>query len=188
MELYPKISNYKRVNLIAYIMFTISIMIGGASIVVNFLTDTTILWSLIVIIGIIHTWVTVITSIRSNINIVRETIIQLVAISVICFVIDWITKYRNWSIDYAIPITIITANTIVFLLTIINHKKHAKYFRYEIIVFLLSLFPGITMILKWNNKFILPIISLGINLLTLFNVLIVCRKEIITELKKIFHM
>ena len=54
MTLYPRVRNVKKVNLAVKIMLLISIIAGIICILVNVLTSTRYMWSIIVIVGIIY--------------------------------------------------------------------------------------------------------------------------------------
>lgn len=118
MTLYPKVRNVKEINLASGIMLIISFAIAITCVIVNLCTSTRYLWCLIVIAGIVYSWITVIYSISRNVNIGSSVTLQFIVISLLVLCIDYIFDYKGWAINLAIPIIIIIANTTMLILTI----------------------------------------------------------------------
>lgn len=188
-SLYPKIRNVKKDNIAIKVMIIISIIVSLICLITNICTSTKYMWSFIVIIGIIYSWVTVMYSIHRNVNIASNVMIQLIAISIITICIDYIIGYAGWSVNLAIPIIIMVANTTMFILTISSFHKY-KYAIYQLIIFVLSIIPlGILFIA--NNIITEPlftIISSSIAVFTFVFSLILCGRNIIEELDRRLHM
>ena len=83
MTLYPKVRNVKTSNLAIKIMGIVSILIILVCTIVNLCTSQKYLWFLIVIAGIIYSWVTVLYSVDRNVNIASNVMIQTIAISIL---------------------------------------------------------------------------------------------------------
>ena len=190
MTLYPKIINVKKGHIAIKILAILSLVIAGTCLIINACTSTRFLWSLIVIAGIVYTWVTVTYSIRRNINIASSVMIQLIAISLLTVCIDYIIGYSGWSINLAIPIIICVANVTIFILTLVSVHRYLKYAVYQLIIFLLSMiplviffvFPGVI-----TNP-IFMIISSSIALFIFVFSLILCGRSIVEELDRRLHM
>lgn len=190
MTLYPKIINVKSGHLAIKIMAIISLIIAGVSMIINACTSTRFLWSLIVIAGIVYTWVTVTYSIRRNINIASSVMIQLIAISILTLCIDYILGYSGWAINLAIPIIICVANVTIFILTLVSVHRYLKYAVYQLIIFVLSMIPLI-IFFAFPGVITTPIfmiISSSIALFTFVCSLILCGRSIMEELDRRLHM
>lgn len=190
MTLYPKIINVKSGHLAIKIMTIISLIIAGVCMILNACTSTRFLWSLIVIAGIVYTWVTVTYSIRRNINIASSVMIQLIAISILTLCIDYILGYSGWAINLAIPIIICVANVTIFILTLVSVHRYLKYAVYQLIIFVLSMIPLI-IFFAFPGVITTPIfmiISSSIALFTFVCSLILCGRSIMEELDRRLHM
>ena len=190
MTLYPKIINVKSGHLAIKIMAIISLIIAGVCMILNACTSTRFLWSLIVIAGIVYTWVTVTYSIRRNINIASSVMIQLIAISILTLCIDYILGYSGWAINLAIPIIICVANVTIFILTLVSVHRYLKYAVYQLIIFVLSMIPLI-IFFAFPGVITTPIfmiISSSIALFTFVCSLILCGRSIMEELDRRLHM
>ena len=190
MTLYPKVRNVKKGNIAIKIMIIISIVVALTCGIINLCTSTKYLWCLIVIAGIIYSWVTVIYSIHRNINIASSVMIQLIAISLLNICIDYIIGYKGWAINLAIPIIIIIANITILILTIVSISRYYKYAVYQLIIFVFSILP-LVIYMAFEGIITTPIftiISTSIAVFTFIISLILCGRNIIEELDRRLHM
>ena len=190
MTLYPKIRNVKRGNIAIKIMAIVSIVIALTCTIVNLCTSTRYLWCLIVMVGIIYSWITVIYSVHRNINIASNVVLQTIAISALTLCIDYILGYQGWAINLAIPIIIIVANVTILVLTIVSVRRYYKYAIYQLILSVLSFIPLI-ILLAFDGIITRPIFTIiasSIAAFTLVMSLILCGRNIIEELDRRLHM
>ena len=127
MTLYPKIRNVKTGNLAIEIMSIVSIVVSLACTIINLCTSTKYLWCVIVMGGIIYSWITVMYSVNRNVNIASNVVLQIVAISILTLCIDFVIGYRGWAINLAIPIIIMIANVTILVLTLASIRRDYKY-------------------------------------------------------------
>lgn len=189
MTLYPKIRNVKSGNVAIKVMVIISFAIAAICAIINICTSK-FLWSVIVIIGIIYAWITVLYSVHRNINIASNVMIQSIAISLLTLGIDYTIGYRGWAINLAIPIIFSIANITIFILTLVSLKRYYKYAIYQLIIFLLSIIPLIIAIVSDNiiKTPIFTIISSSIAVFVFIFSLILCGRSILEELNRRLHM
>ena len=189
MTLYPKIRNVKSGNVAIKVMVIISFAIAAICAIINICTSK-FLWSVIVIIGIIYAWITVLYSVHRNINIASNVMIQSIAISLLTLGIDYTVGYRGWAINLAIPIIFSIANITIFVLTLVSLKRYYKYAIYQLIIFLLSIIPLIIAIVSDNiiKTPIFTIISSSIAVFVFIFSLILCGRSILEELNRRLHM
>ena len=190
MTLYPKIRNVKNGNIAIKIMITISFLVAIICVIVNLCTTRDLWWSLIVIAGIIYSWITVSYSLHRNINIASSVMVQSIAISLLTLCIDYVIGYSGWAINVSIPIIISVANITILVLTIVSVHRYYRYVIYQLIIFVLSLIP--LFIEMWGTGIIywpiFTIISSGITVFTFLLSAILCGKSMIEELNRRLHM
>ena len=190
MTLYPKVRNMQKGNLGIKIMIIVSIVVSIISIIVNVFTSLKYLWCIIVIVGIIYSWVTVTYSLHRNINIASSVMIQTFAISALTLCIDYIIGYTGWAINLAIPIIIIVANTTILILTFVSIHRYYKYAIYQLIIFAVSMIP-LFIYFAFDNIIVNPIftiISSSIAVFTFVLSLILCGRTIVEELNRRMHI
>ena len=187
-KLYPKIMNISTSNKIMLIMTIISLVISITSVIVNIFVTRHFKWSLLVIAGVIYTWITVMNSIKKNLNIASRVMLQVILIDILCVALDWIIGYRGWSFTIAIPISIITANVTMLILLMCTFKIYTRYIIYQLIIFIWSMIPGVLCLIGLVPMNILTIIATPIAIITLFITIILFKKEVNEEMKKRFHL
>lgn len=187
-KLYPKIRNINRSNKLMLIMTIISFVISITSLIINYFVTRPFKWSLLVIAGVVYTWITVMNSIKKNINIASRVLLQVILINILCVVLDWIIGYRGWSFTIAIPISIITANVTMLILLMSTFKIYARYIIYQLIIFVWSMIPFVLCLIGWAPMNILTIIATPIAVAALLITIILFKKEVNEEMKKRFHL
>lgn len=190
MTLYPKIRNVKNGNIAIKIMVVVSLLASIICLIINLCTTKKLWWSLIVIAGIIYSWITVSYSLHRNVNIASSVMVQSIAVSLLTICIDYIIGYTGWAINLAIPIIISIANITLFVLTIVSTHKYYRYVVYQLIIFALSLIP--LFLQMWGSGIIFwpifTIISSGITVFTFLISAILCGKSMVEELNRRLHM
>lgn len=190
MTLYPKIRNVKTGNLAIEIMSIVSIVVSLACTIINLCTSTKYLWCVIVMGGIIYSWITVMYSVNRNVNIASNVVLQIVAISILTLCIDFVIGYQGWAINLAIPIIIMIANVTILVLTLASIRRDYKYAVYQLIITVLSFIPLIIYFIFDGiiTKPIFTVISSSIAAFAFVVSLILCGKNIVEELDRRFHM
>ena len=169
-------------------MTIISFVIGITSLIVNHFVTQHFKWSLLVIVGVIYTWITVMNSIKKNVNIASRVMLQVILIDILCVVLDWIIGYKGWSFTIAIPISIITANVTMLILLMCAFKIYARYIIYQLIIFVWSMIPAVLCLIGWVPTNILTIIATPIAVFSLLLTIVLFAKEVNEEMKKRFHL
>lgn len=187
MMLYPKIANIRKSNLAIHILSILSVIIITTSLLINYLISTKIHWAYIVIIGIIYTWITISYSLKKNKNIGSHIILQLCIVSLVSVCLDFVIGYRGWSVNYAIPIVVITSNICFFVLAIVTYRKYIQYMVYQLMIFIFNIIP-IVLLLTGITRSVITIIAIVIGVTNFIFACIVCRKEIWQEMKGRFHL
>ena len=186
--LYPQISSIKTNKLIIKILMCASLYIAFLLLLINFLVNERLSWSLICIVGIVYVWITTLYSIYKKVNIAAHVMLQTICVSALTIAIDYIIGFRGWSLEIAVPIIITIANITLFVLTIVNRKRYIKYVIYELIIFIVSLIPMILFFVGIIKSFLLVTISTSIAVVNFLLTIILCGKDVKDEIKRRFHI
>lgn len=187
-KLYSKIVDVKKSKMSITILSIISIMVAITTVILNICIKSPFNWSIIAVGGIVYVWVTTLYSISKNVNIASHVMFQTIVTTILCLIIDYAIGYSGWSLEFAFPIIVITANVTLTCLFIVNHKKYIKYIIYHLIVFVLSLIPIFLLLLGTISRYILPIISTVVAVVTLDLSIIFSGKQIKQEILSRFHI
>ncbi len=186
--LYPKLDNIKRNNIILIASIAISIIVIDILLLINLLVDKTNHWSLLCVAGIIYVYGTIIYSRKRNINIASNVFVQYILVSLLMLAYDYFLGYEGWSINIAIPIVIIIANSTLMILTIVSRKRYMRYAMYHVLTFLFSMGQLIILLTGHLENKVLSIVACGIAGLSLLLTVILCGKAMWLETKKRLHM
>ena len=186
--IYPKRIKASNRDKILYSLLLASLIIAILLVVINKLTSPKFPWAGIANCGIIYAWITVIYSMDRNTNIAGHVLVQVIAISLITLYIDYRLGFKGWSIDIAIPIIIIIANVIMFVLTIVSHKKYIKYAIYQLIIVFFSMLPCIFIAKHLAHNIVLSIVASAISALNFIVTLCLCAGDVKEAIVRKFHI
>ena len=163
--IYPKRISAKRIDLILNLSMLASVIVGILLIIINKLTSPQIHWAALCNGGILWAWITVMYSIKKDVNIAGYTLIETMIASIGTLYMDYKLEFgsKGWSASLAIPIIIITANAIMLILTIVNHKRYCRYIVYNIIIIIFSMIPVIFIYTNIVQDRIISFIAIGIS-------------------------
>ena len=186
--LYPKKINAKKSDIIIRSLILFSVILGIIFVAINRITTPNVPWAALTNSGIIYVWLIVIYSVKKKINIAGHSLLQLFAVSLLTLYIDYRIGFTGWSIEISIPIIIMIANIIMFILTIVSHKKYIKYGFCQIIIVLFSMLPLIFIINNSLKNEVLSIIAVSISIINLFFTLIFATIDIKEVIIRRFHI
>ena len=186
--LYPKTYTARKKNKIINFLAILSVIICILCKVINVLTYPAFDWAFIAILGIIYVWITVMYSIRKNTNVAAHVLLQVVLLIGLVIFLDHTIGYIGWSLNLALPIIIIAANTIMFILTIIARRKYIRYAVCHLIIFIISFLPICLYLLGKETNVIFVIISSLIALVTFIVTSIMCGRELLEAAEKTLHI
>ena len=186
--IYPEKIKAKVSDILIKILLCVSVGIAILLWIINKLTTPNIPWAALANAGIVYAWITVIYSIRKNVNIAGHVLIQTIAVSVLTFYIDYKLGFKGWAINIAIPIMIIIANVTMLVLTIVSYNKYIKYAIYQLIIVVFSMLPVVFMAEHIVQNKPLSIIATSISILNFILSLILCARDVKEAIIRKFHM
>ncbi len=186
--IYPQKIKAKKSDKMINILVSVSMGIALILLLINRLTIPRIPWAALANAGILYTWITVIYSIRKNVNIAGHVLLQTIALSILTIYIDYKLGMKGWSINMAIPIMIMIANITMLVLTIVSYKKYIKYAIYQLMIVLFSMLPVIFVTEHIVQDKTLSMIASGISVLNFVICLILCAKDVKEAIIRKFHI
>ena len=91
-------------------------------------------------------------SIRRHTNVAAHVLLQVILLICLVVFLDHTIGYMGWSLNLALPIILIVANTIMFLLTIVARRKYIRFAVCHLIIFIISFAPIILYSLGKESK------------------------------------
>lgn len=174
----------KVVNVFYAVLFAISAILG----VVNYAVYNGFLWSVIAIACIAYTALTVRYSIMRHANLGSKIMIQTIGVQILLVVIDYMTGYRGWSVDYAVPATILFADASIVFLILVNRLNWQSYFMYQISLTVFSVIPMILWAVGLIRHPVMAVITFILSALVLILVVLLGDRSVKNELIRRFHL
>lgn len=187
--MYPQISYdvnkwKKTVNLFYAVLIAVAACLG----VVNYATYSGFLWSGIAIASIFYVALTMRYSIMRHANLGSKILIQTLGAQVLLVIIDMVLGYNGWSVDYAIPSTILFADIAIVFLIIVNRLNWQSYFMYQLTITILSFIPIILWGVGLIDRPLMAIVTVIISVLVLTVTILLGDKRVKNELIRRFHV
>lgn len=186
--LYPKITNVKKSRQITQLLLIITIIISIMLLVINYECSGKLNWSIVAIVGMIYAWISTIYALDKNVNLAAYTFLQMIELSILLVVIDFVFGFYKWSLNIGIPIVIMVSNFTMMIITLIKYKKYVKYAVYEIMILLFSIIYNIIISFMAESSLILNLITLWCSFANLSFILALNAKSLKVELQKKFHI
>lgn len=164
--------NTPKKNLLLTKIFTfLSIVIITSCLFINFLTNTKLWWSSIVIVGILYIWILIRHTILSKRSTFEKLIFQFFGIFALVLTTNWISG-GEWFWNYFVPSASIITTTVLLFIILINKKRSdlvVSFFFMSIILIIFSIVLIATKVdsfrlLNWINIIYTSFFLLGISM------------------------
>ena len=172
-------------NIVYLVLFTAAAITG----LVNFLTyeKVKIWWSLITIGGIAYVAMTLRYSIIRRASLAGILVRQSIGAQILRVRIDYMTGFRGWSVNYAIPILILFDVIAIVFLILINRLNWQSYFMYQIAITIFSFIPLILWAAGWITSPMMSVITVLLSVSVLLITIILGDRSVKKELKRRFY-
>lgn len=188
-EIFPRISFvYKEHGLFFKVMLLVSIIIASVSVAINILLPQGGAWSLFVLGGLGSVWVSMISAINKRNNIPKNIVYQVMIISLITVIWDFLTRWKGWSITYVIPFVCFFAMISMAIISKVRKLHVEDYILYIIID---ALFGLIQIIFIFTGGLIVlypSLICIVTSIISLSTILIFEDKKLLAEIKRRLHL
>ncbi|MFQ8599809.1 MAG: DUF6320 domain-containing protein [Oscillospiraceae bacterium] len=188
-EAFPKIPTvYKQHTLFFRILLFSSIAGGVIALALNFMLPQSGWWSLFVLLGLGCTWASLAIAVRKRGNIPKNLLYQVVLISLLAALWDWVTGWRGWSIDYVVPLVCICAMVAMSVLARVLRLRIQDYMIYLCIDAVFGVVP-IVFFLTGVLRVVYPaLICVAGSLISLAALLVFEGQNMLLELKRRLHL
>ncbi len=119
----------------------ITLIAAGPCVLINLLTAHRVSWSLYVVGGLTLCWVTVGVHLLTHVNLNYQLLNDLVGVSLYLILIDRLSGWGRWSIDYVIPILYIGIMITTVVLAIVFRMYWREYMLSLVVVCVLGIGP-----------------------------------------------
>ncbi len=188
VEIYPDIPPSYEQHMATRIAAFISIAAIVASFAMSKLFPALTDWFSFVLLGLVSMWLSLILVVRKRHNIAKEIMWQVTIISLLSIVWDWTTGWRNWSLEYLIPIISVSAMLVMYITAKAMKLSISDYVAYLLLIGLFGIIPILFILFDWVDVKYPSIICVAASAIFLSAVMIFHGESIIIELKKRMHV
>lgn len=178
----------KRTSMAVKIFAFLSICTSIICVFINFVTKDPVMWSLIVLLGILYLWVFVAHTILSRRSFFEKVFFQICMILSIMFACELIApSERSWVINYVLPSVCILTIVVLNFFSLIGGKKY-RFLLSCLIIYMLFFVIGIIMwALNLTEFKILYYISIIYSVISICGTFLFGYRIIASEFKKKMH-
>ena len=180
--------NQNRIRSFIQLLSIIALGIAIVCITINVLVPTEIWWSFFVVLGLGCGWLWAVIGIVKKENLLNNITWQVVLISSLAFLWDWLTGWRGWSLEYVYPFICTGAMLAVIILSRVLHLPDRDYIIYLIIVVVMGIIPVIFLLTGILQTVLPSIICIAAALLMISELLVFHLKAMRREIFKKLHM
>lgn len=145
-------------------------------------------WSLFVLGGIFCTWAVVMIAYFKRRNLLKNGMWQLLIVTGVCIIWDFITGWREWSVNYVLPLLSLVVLFSMTILAKLRKLVAAEYLFYLVMASTYGLIPMLFLLTGVSSVRYPSVICSGISFLFLAALIIFRHKELSQELHKKFHI
>ena len=176
-----KLKKFK--NIILFCLLVVCVLLG----LVNYYTYRGVLWSVIAIASVLYFGITISYSVFNRANAGSKILVQAVGAQILVAVIDYVLGGLGWSVNYVIPVMILTANAALVLLMVFNRMNWQSYFMYQIAITVFSFVPLILVLTDVAARPMMSILCVCISILLLLGTIVFGDRNVKNELIRRFH-
>lgn len=177
----------KRTNIsrLAILLGTLAVIICFA---INLIVIPQFLWVFYVAIGVFYLVVSLTHTILSASHIGGKITAQVVSLTLVLLVIDFLSGDMQWSVDYAVPFLIVAGILVISVIILTVRLKWTGYFSFLLIMIALGFLP-LVLYLSGLATVLWPSIIAAVFAVTVFTILLLfANRTLMTQLGRRFHL
>ena len=178
----------RKYRFIGNLVLFLSIVASFACVFINLMISTEVLWSVIVVLGLIYGNVILQYAIMGKSGYRNKVFLLTILGLAVLTGIDALTGYHAWSINYVLPGAIIFLDVATLIVMFINFRNWQSYLIIMILEILLSIGVYILYLVNIINSPYLVNIALALSILIFLGTFILGDRRAQSELKRRFHI
>jgi len=145
-------------------------------------------WSFYVLVSMAYFLVLIKYSIISRGNPAKKIVIQMIALSILVVVVDFIARSTGWSYTYVVPFLSLASSATIGIILLTKSIRYSDYILYLFSSLLIGLIPFILWIFKLVKVLWPSLTAACFSLVVFLAMLVFADREIRDELRKRFHI
>jgi len=117
-----------------------------------------------------------------------KTIVLVLLAILLAVVVDFVTGYRGWSVEYVVSGGILLIDTAIMGLMILNRRNWQSYMMWQIAMILFSLVPAVLYWIEIEKNKTMAFLPLTVSVFLFLGTLIIGGRRAWQELYRRFHI
>ena len=155
---------------------------------INMLAPTQVWWSLFAVLGLGCGWLWAVVGVVKKAKLLNNIVWQLVLISAVAFLWDWLTGWRGWSADYVFPSVCIGAMLAVIILSRVLRMPDRDYIISLIVCAVMGIIPLVLLFTGMVRMIVPSVLCTAASLIIISIQLIFNWKAMYREIHKQLHL
>lgn len=177
----------QRRRFVQRLVLFIAIFAISTSLLINLLTKPNQLWFLYVLGPVLYGLLLINHTILSKAHTGSKVIFQVIALSIMLFILDAASGSSKWSIHYVIPFLVSLATLFVTIIVLRKPMKWREYIGYMTTMVILGFLPVILFLSSWSTVLWPSAATALYALLTLIGMILFSEKTMKNEIVRRFH-
>lgn len=169
-----------------FIFLTITIL--SVSIFINFMTDPTVLWSLVVGISLVYLWILIKHTIISKRGVFEKVLFQFLGILGVILATNYVSGGQDWFWNFVVPSAGIATTTVLAMVLLINSKRSDFALSFLLMSFIIIAISATVLLIDADSFRLLNLINLLYSGLFALAILIFGFKTIKRSFHKTMHI
>ncbi len=187
---YPELKENKELEMKVYKFFTFFCLIAIVFMIdLDFSYRPSVRWTLFSAGGIASMWLASTIGFFKRYNLLKNAMWQLVIMSNVSILWDWLTGWRGWSIDFVVPIVSVAILLFMVVVAVVQKWPAKEYMSYLVMASLYGLILPLLLLVFGAVQLRFPsLVGIAVCFLFLAGILLFKWKEFREEMNKKFHV
>ena len=186
---YPDVVKTRKIiRFVIRLSVFLSILVEALLILINVLNYKGTPWSLVTGAAFVYICFTIIYSFQRNVSHRAKLAMQMLALIPLILIIDYTYGANGWSVNYGIPIIMLTMELVVFILSMVNFRNCQLYLMVSLVGIIASLICAIVVKVKNYDFRLLSIIAVCVSVFVFALIVFLGDKKSTSELAKRFRI
>lgn len=188
-NMYPNVRIMARkLMLLSRIYLFGAILLEVLLVYINAVSDSKTWWSVITALGFVYVYMLIRFAILGKSGYKGKVIVLTLIAVLIAVASDFVSGYRGWSVNYALPASVLLVDLAILVLIFSNRRNWQSYIMWQIFMILCSVVPLVFSLVGIATEPFLGELAFVISVLLFVGTMIIGDRRARTELKRRFHI
>ncbi len=165
-----------------------AIVLEFVLVMIDFSRESQIRWSVLVGLGLLYIYTVIRYAIIGKSGYRAKTIVLVLLAVLLAVVVDFVTGYRGWSVDYVASGGILLVDAVIIVLMILNRRNWQSYMMWQITMILFSLVPAVLYWIGIEKNETMTFLPLIVSVFLFLGTLMIGGRRAWQELYRRFHI